>query len=92
MSVINWLSPYFSERSTMADVLTSMNAPCDVLLMKGKQQPRKLLLHCKNTKNQRFMEKYRTKVWWKGEKCVPLQPQNNTGPFVYRLGREIFIL
>ena len=38
------------------------------------------------------MKKFSQKICSIKINAVPLHPLNNHGPFVYRLGREIFIL
>ena len=44
-------------------------------------------------KKRHVIENNSLKVWKDGKKALTLHPQNKPhGPFVYRLGREIFIL
>ena len=44
------------------------------------------------TKKQAFSENFPGKICGNQKKVVTLHPQISNGPFVYRLGREIFIL
>ena len=78
-STISCASPYLMVCSTIALVFTS------ILSIIIKKQG-------KITKKQAFSENFRGKICKIQIKVVTLHPQISNGPFVYRLGREIFIL